>query len=253
MGKGRLEAFSDGVLAIIITIMVLELRPPHATDLSALRPLTPVLLSYVLSFVYIGIYWNNHHHMLHATRQVTGSVLWANLHLLFWLSLVPFATAWLGENHQAAAPTAIYGVVLIMAAMAYTLLQRQILKAEEPHSILATAVGRDTKGKLSLVLYASAIGAAFVYPSIADGLYVLVALIWLIPDRRIERALVHEGPAAQARSGNAAILAILSLSSGGPRYPTPSDPSPQPTHLLYATEKTSISVYDIDRGHRFLR
>src|ERR671929_2353199 len=200
MSTGRMEAFSDGVIAILITVMVLELPIPHGTTWAALHEALPVLLSYVLSFVYLGIYWNNHHHMLHATRQVTGSVLWANLHLLFWLSLVPFATAWLGENHQAAAPTALYGVVLIMAAMAYTLLQRQILKAEGPHSVLATAVGRDSKGKLSLLFYAIAIGAAFVYPSIADALYVLVALIWLIPDRRIERALAHETSAAEARS-----------------------------------------------------
>jgi uncharacterized membrane protein len=194
MGTGRLEAFSDGVLAIIITIMVLELHVPHGTDAAALRPLLPVLLSYVLSFVYLGIYWNNHHHMLHVTRRVTGAILWANLHLLFWLSLVPFVTAWMGENHFASTPTALYGVVLLMAAAAYWILQRQILRAEGPHAVLAVAVGRDIKGKLSPLLYALAIGAAFVRPGIADALYVLVALIWLIPDRRIERALAQVKP-----------------------------------------------------------
>ena len=192
MGKGRMEAFSDGVLAIIITIMVLELRVPHGTELAALRPLVPVLLSYVLSFIYLGIYWNNHHHMLHATHRVTGSVLWANLHLLFWLSLVPFVTAWMGENHFAAVPTALYGCVLLMAAIAYTILQRQILRAEGPRSVLATAIGNDMKGKLSPLVYITAIGAAFVNPAIAEGMYVLVALMWLVPDRRIERALAGD-------------------------------------------------------------
>ena len=191
MGTSRLEAFSDGVLAIIITIMVLELRVPHDSDLAALRPLLPVLLSYVLSFVYLGIYWNNHHHMLHVTPRVTGAILWANLHLLFWLSLVPFVTAWMGENHFASMPTALYGVVLLMAAIAYLILQRQILRAQGPHAVLAVAVGRDLKGKLSPLVYALAIGAAFVRPGIAEGLYVLVALVWLIPDRRIERALAQ--------------------------------------------------------------
>jgi uncharacterized membrane protein len=191
MGKGRLEAFSDGVLAIIITIMVLELRVPHETELGALVPLVPVLLSYVLSFIYLGIYWNNHHHMLHATRRVTGAILWANLHLLFWLSLVPFVTAWMGENHFAAIPTALYGGVLLMAALAYWILQRRILLSEGSRSLLATAVGHDIKGKLSPALYVLAIGAAFVHPAIADGIYVLVALMWLIPDRRIERALAQ--------------------------------------------------------------
>jgi len=185
MGKGRMEAFSDGVLAIIITIMVLELRVPHGTELAALRPLVPVLLSYV----YLGIYWNNHHHMLHAARHVSGSVLWANLHLLFWLSLVPFVTAWMGENHFASVPTALYGCVLLMAAIAYTILQRQILRAEGPGSVLATAIGNDMKGKLSPLVYITAIGAALVNPAIAEGMYVVVALVWLIPDRRIERAL----------------------------------------------------------------
>ncbi len=195
MGKGRLEAFSDGVVAIIITIMVLELRAPHDTVLGALRPLLPILLSYVLSFIYIGIYWNNHHHMLHSTQRVTGAILWANLHLLFWLSLVPFTTAWMGEHPLASTPTALYGVVLLMAAIAYLILQGQILRAEGPQSVLAAALGRDIKGKLSPLLYASAIGAAFVHPGIADALYLLAALVWLIPDRRIERAL------AQAESG----------------------------------------------------
>jgi uncharacterized membrane protein len=203
MGTGRLEAFSDGVLAIIITIMVLELRVPHGTDLPALRPLLPVLLSYVLSFVYLGIYWNNHHHMLHVTRRVTGAILWANLHLLFWLSLVPFVTAWMGENHFASTPTALYGVVLLMAAFAYLILQRQILRAEGPHSLLARAMGRDIKGKLSPLLYALAIGAAFVRPEIAEVLYVLVALMWLIPDRRIERALAQAEPGGHDEPGAA--------------------------------------------------
>jgi uncharacterized membrane protein len=192
MGKGRLEAFSDAVLAIIITIMVLELRVPHETELDALRPLVPVLLSYVLSFIYLGIYWNNHHHMLHATHRVTGSVLWANLHLLFWLSLVPFVTAWMGENHFASIPTAFYGGVLLMAAIAYTILQRQILRIEGPQSVLAIALGTDLKGKLSPLVYIVAIGAAFVNPAIAEGMYLLVALTWLIPDRRIERALAGD-------------------------------------------------------------
>jgi len=195
MGTGRLEAFSDGVLAIIITIMVLELRAPHEASVGALAPLLPAILSYVLSFVYLGIYWNNHHHMLHVTRRVSGAVLWANLHLLFWLSLVPFVTAWMGENHFAAAPTAVYGVVLLLAAIAYWILQRAIVAAEGPDSLLATAVGRDWKGNLSPVLYVLAIGAAFVSPWIAGAIYVLVALLWLVPDRRIERALETAHPA----------------------------------------------------------
>src|SRR5215204_193351 len=189
MGKNRFEAFSDGVIAILITIMVLELKVPHGESIQTLRPLIPVFLSYVLSFVYLGIYWNNHHHMLHATHRVTGPILWANLHLLFWLSLVPFVTAWMGENHLASTPAALYGVVLLMAAIAYWILQRHILRAEGPQSVLALAVGRDTKGKLSPLLYLLAIGAAFVRPWLADALYILVALIWLIPDRRIERAM----------------------------------------------------------------
>src|SRR5688572_21658414 len=171
MSKGRLEAFSDAVLAIIITIMVLELRVPHEAELAALRPLVPVLLSYVLSFLYLGIYWNNHHHLLHVTARVTGAVLWANLHLLFWLSLIPFVSAWMGENHSASTPTALYGVVLLMAAIAYLILQRQILRAEGPQSILAVALGRDVKGKLSPFLYVLGIGAAYVHPGIADVVY----------------------------------------------------------------------------------
>ena len=189
MGKTRLEAFSDGVLAILITIMVLELKVPHGAELGDLLPLTPLFLSYVLSFIYLGIYWNNHHHMLHATQHVSGAILWANLHLLFWLSLVPFVTGWMGENHFAALPTALYGLVLLMAAIAYWLLQRVIIASHGAGSVLARAVGRDFKGKLSPLLYAFAIPLAFVSPWIADGLYVLVALIWLVPDRRIERRL----------------------------------------------------------------
>ena len=201
MGTGRLEAFSDGVLAIIITIMVLEMRVPHEPELAALRPLLPVILSYVLSFIYLGIYWNNHHHMLHVTRHVGGGILWANLHLLFWLSLVPFVTGWMGENRFAKAPTAMYGFVLLMAAIAYTILQRAILKQEGPESLLARATGADWKGKLSLVFYIAAIPLAFVHPGISGALYVTVATIWLIPDTRIERALIEE---ARAR-GNAAL------------------------------------------------
>ena len=194
MNKGRLEAFSDGVIAIIITIMVLELKVPHADSLDALVPLWPVFLSYTLSFVYLGIYWNNHHHMLHATRQISGNVLWANLHLLFWLSLVPFVTGWMGENHFAPTPTATYGVVLLMAALAYWILLQTILRAEGPDSLLRTAVGSDWKGKLSPILYVIAIPAAFVHEAIAGALYVTVALIWLIPDRRIERVLMRDTP-----------------------------------------------------------
>ncbi|CAN5446025.1 TMEM175 family protein [soil metagenome] len=189
MGKARLEAFSDGVLAIIITIMVLELKVPHGESIGALLPLFPVFLSYILSFIYVGIYWNNHHHMLHLTQRVSGGVLWANLHLLFWLSLTPFVTGWMGENHFAAAPTALYGVVLLMAAIAYFILQRTIIAAQGPDSVLAAAIGKDVKGKLSPVIYAIAIPTAFVSPWISGSLYALVALIWLIPDRRIERRL----------------------------------------------------------------
>ena len=189
MNSGRLEAFSDGVLAIIITIMVLELKAPHGTTLADLRPVLPVFLSYVLSFIYIGIYWNNHHHMLRVTREVSGSILWANLHLLFWLSLVPFTTAWMGENHFDAAPTALYGFVLLMAAIAYWILQRRIVAHEGRQSVLASAVGRDVKGKLSPVLYLTAVIFAFVNPWIANAIYVAVALMWLVPDRRIEKRL----------------------------------------------------------------
>ena len=189
MTKSRLEAFSDGVIAIIITIMVLELKVPHGESVEALAPLIPVFLSYVLSFVYLGIYWNNHHHMLHATQRVTGSILWANLHLLFWLSLVPFTTGWMGENHFAAAPSALYGVVLLMAAIAYWVLQQLIIASQGPDSLLKKAIGRDWKGKLSPALYVVAILLAFWSHWISQAVYVFVALIWLVPDRRIERAL----------------------------------------------------------------
>jgi uncharacterized membrane protein len=189
MGKARLEAFSDGVLAIIITIMVLELKVPHGEDLASLQPLVPVFLSYVLSFVYLGIYWNNHHHMLHATRKVTGAILWANLHLLFWLSLVPFVTGWMGENHFAAAPTALYGFVLLMAAIAYWALQQIIIASQGHGSLLKSAIGSDWKGKLSPILYLVAIPTAFWSQWFSGGIYVLVALIWLVPDRRIENVL----------------------------------------------------------------
>jgi uncharacterized membrane protein len=190
MGKNRLEAFSDGVLAIIITIMVLEMKVPHGIGMDALSPLIPVLLSYVLSFVYLGIYWNNHHHMLHASQKVTGSMLWANLHLLFWLSLFPFATGWMGENHFAATTMALYGVVLFMAAIAYLILQHTIISSQGRDSLLKSAVGRDWKGRFSPVLYAIAIAASFLSPWIAGGIYVAVALMWLVPDRRIANALV---------------------------------------------------------------
>ena len=189
MKKNRVEAFSDGVIAIIITIMVLELKVPHGEDFETLTPLIPVFLSYVLSFVYLGIYWNNHHHMLNAVQSVTGAILWANLHLLFWLSLVPFATGWMGENHFAPVPSALYGLVLLMAGVAYLILQQLIIKSQGPDSILKKAVRRDWKGKLSPVLYAAAIALAFRWEWITLGLYVLVALIWLIPDRRIEKIL----------------------------------------------------------------
>jgi len=192
MGKNRLEAFSDGVIAIIITIMVLELKVPHGEGIETLVPLLPVFLSYILSFVYLGIYWNNHHHMLHVTQRVTGPMLWANLHLLFWLSLVPFATGWMGENHFAPAPSALYGAVLLMAGIAYVILQQLIIASQGPDSILKKAVRGDWKGKLSPVLYAVAILSTFWWKWIALGLYVVVALIWLIPDRRIEHVLRSE-------------------------------------------------------------
>ena len=189
MGKGRLEAFSDGVMAVIITIMVLELKAPHGQDVTALEPLVPALLTYVVSFVYVGIYWNNHHHMLHAATRVDGSVLWPNLHLLFWLSLFPFVTGWVGENLAAPLPTALYGVVLMMAGIAWLILQRSLVKLSGPDSALARAVRRDLKGNLSAALYASAIILAFVRTWAAEAIYVLVALIWFVPDRRIERAI----------------------------------------------------------------
>jgi uncharacterized membrane protein len=192
MNKGRLEAFSDGVIAIIITIMVLEMKVPHGADLSALRPLLPVFLSYVLSYVNVGIYWNNHHHLLHAARHVSGGVLWANLLLLFWLSLFPFCTGWMGENHFTSLPTALYGVVLLMAAYSYLVLQRAIVAVDGPSSPLAKAVGADRKGLVSRLMYMAAIAAAFVRPWIAWALYVAVALLWFVPDRRIERVLMRE-------------------------------------------------------------
>ena len=189
MRKNRLEAFSDGVIAIIITIMVLELKVPHGEGLETLKPLIPVFLSYILSFVYLGIYWNNHHHMLHAADTVTGPILWANLHLLFWLSLVPFATGWMGENHFASAPAALYGAVLLLAAISYYILQQFIIASQGSNSILKKAVGGDWKGKVSPLLYAVAIPSAFWRQWISLAIYVIVALIWLIPDRRIEKAL----------------------------------------------------------------
>ena len=190
MEKNRMEAFSDGVLAIIITIMVLEMKVPHGSDLLALKPVFPIFLSYVLSFVYVGIYWNNHHHMLHATKRVSGGILWANLHLLFWLSLFPVATGWMGQNQLSSIPTAAYGCVLLMAAVSYWILQKTIIHHQGTKSILASAIGIDWKGKLSMALYAAAIPLAFVSPWMANGLFILVALLWLIPDRRIERVLV---------------------------------------------------------------
>jgi uncharacterized membrane protein len=189
MGKGRLEAFSDGVIAVIITIMVLELKVPHGFDLPALLPSIPVFLSYVLSYVFVGIYWNNHHHMLHAVQHVTGSVLWANLHLLFWLSLVPFVTGWMSENHFAAVPVAMYGVVLLMSGVAYYILARILVAQHGPESMLARAFGKDVKGIASMVLYAIAIALAFVTPWLAGAIYLLVAIVWLVPDPRIEHQL----------------------------------------------------------------
>ena len=192
MNSSRLEAFSDGVIAIIITIMVLELKVPHGDTMDALAPLIPNFLSYVLSFVYVGIYWNNHHHMLHACERVTGPILWGNLHLLFWLSLFPITTAWLGENYLAAAPSVLYGVVLLMAALAYWLLQQLIIAAQGPDSLLRKAIGADWKGKASSILYLIGTAAAFRSPRIAQSLYALVALLWFVPDRRIESALVRK-------------------------------------------------------------
>jgi uncharacterized membrane protein len=189
MDKNRLEAFSDGVIAIIITIMVLELKVPESPKLEALIARWPLFFCYILSYIYIGIYWNNHHHMLKATERVNGAILWANLHLLFWLSLFPFVTRWMGEDHFGKAPTSIYGVVLLLAALAYTILQNTIIKEHGRHSVLAAAVGKDRKGKLSVILYIAAIPLAFLKPWIAGVIYVAVALIWLIPDRRIERLI----------------------------------------------------------------
>lgn len=192
MGKNRMEAFFDGVVAIIITIMVLEMKVPHGDSIGTLAPLVPVLSSYVLSFVYLGIYWNNHHHMMHASHKATGSMLWANLHLLFWLSLIPFTTGWMGENNFAALPAAAYGVVLLMAAVAYWILQQRIIASQGEGSLLKKAVGHDWKGRLSPVLYVAAIGLAFVSPWVSMAIYVSVALMWIVPDRRIERVLVGE-------------------------------------------------------------
>jgi uncharacterized membrane protein len=189
MSKGRLEAFSDGVIAILITILVLELKVPRNADWQSLRPLLPVFLTYVLSFAFLGIYWNNHHHMLHMADRINGGILWANLHLLFWLSLVPFVTGWMGENHFASVPAAVYGGVLLMAGVAYTILKNTIIAEQGAGSRLAAAVGRDVKGKLSVALYALAIALAFVNQWFSDALYILVALMWLIPDRRIESSI----------------------------------------------------------------
>lgn len=189
MGKGRLEAFSDGVFAIIITIMVLEMKVPPGESVAVLRPLLPVFLSYVLSFLYVGIYWNNHHHMLHATTRVTGAILWANLHLLFWLSLFPFATGWMGQNHFALPPTALYGFVLLMAGIAYFILQQAIIASQGPTSVLRKAIGNDWKGKLSPALYVAGIVSSLYSSWAAQAIYVFVAVLWLIPDRRIEHAL----------------------------------------------------------------
>jgi TMEM175 potassium channel family protein len=189
MNKARVEAFSDGVIAILITIMVLELKVPHGTDIGSLAPMLPTLLTYLLSFVYLGIYWTNHHHLFHATHRITGGILWANLHLLFWLSLVPFVTGWMGENHFASLPTAGYGIVMLLASIAYFILTRVIIASEGRDSALAVAVGKDVKGKISTLLYLVAVPLAFVQRGIADAIYVLVAAIWLIPDRRIERVL----------------------------------------------------------------
>jgi uncharacterized membrane protein len=191
MSKGRLEAFSDGVVAILITIMVLELKVPHGADWHSLRPVLPVLCTYVLSYAFLGIYWNNHHHLLHAADRINGKILWANLHLLFWLSLIPVATGWMGENLLSSLPTAVYGVILIFAAIAYTILQSTIVAAQGEGSRLKAAVGGDTKGKISLACYAAAIPLAFVRPWIASAIYVVVALLWLVPDRRIEEKLSH--------------------------------------------------------------
>ncbi len=191
MSKGRMEAFSDAVLAVIITIMVLELKTPHGTSLTALKPVIPVLLSYVLSFVYVGIYWNNHHHLLHATQRVNGATLWANLHLLFWISLIPFTTAWVGENQLSAWPVALYGIDLLLAAIAYFMLAKTLISLHGQRSTLAKSIGRDTKGKISIAAYLVSVALGFVHPRIAVAGYAIVAIMWLIPDRRIERALTE--------------------------------------------------------------
>jgi uncharacterized membrane protein len=192
MNTSRLEAFSDGVLAVVITVMVLDLKVPQQEGLAALRSLMPVLLTYVLSFLFIGIYWSNHHHMLHATQRVTGGVLWANLHLLFWLSLFPFVTSWVGQNPSAVLPTALYGVILAMSAVAYSILARTIIASEGPDSLLARAIGNDRKGKISLLTYVVSIPIAFLKPWISQVLFVVVAFIWLVPDKRIERAVPRD-------------------------------------------------------------
>src|SRR5215204_2475796 len=202
MSKGRLEAFSDGVIAVLITIMVLELKVPHGTGWTTVEPLVPVLMSYVLSFVFLGIYWNNHHHMMHTVDRINGSILWANHHLLFWLSLVPFTTGWMGENHWAPLPTAVYGAVLLMSGVAFLILEKTIIRQQGAHSKLKAAVGKDIKGKLSAGLYIIAIPLAFVHQLIADAIYVGVALMWLVPDRRIETTF---GRSAD-EPGNASLL-----------------------------------------------
>ena len=219
MGTSRLEAFSDGVIAIIITIMVLEMKVPHGTSLETLKPLLYVFLSYILSFVHLGIYWNNHHHMLHVTGRVNGTILWANLHLLFWLSLVPFVTGWMGENSFAPAPTALYGAVLLMAAIAYWILLRAILRAEGPDSVLAKAVGSDIKGRISPLLYLTAIPMAFVEEAVAGAIYVAVALMWLIPDRRIERVVGTGTGAARLLAGLALAGAVPAVLGAQPTPP----------------------------------
>jgi len=195
MTTSRLEAFSDGVVAILITIMVLELRPPHEATFQSLKPLIPVLFSYLLSFIFLGIYWSNHHHLFHAAQQVNGRVLWANLHLLFWLSLIPFVTAWMGENHFGPAPVALYGIILLLAAIAYTILVQSLLSLHGPDSLLANALGADFKGKISVLLDLIAIPLSFFKPWIAFAIYVLVAVMWLVPDRRIERKMATNSPA----------------------------------------------------------
>ena len=198
MTKNRLEAFSDGVIAILITIMVLELKVPHGADFDSLRPLLPVFLSYVLSFVYLGIYWNNHHHLLQAVKSVKGGTLWANLHLLFWLSLIPFASGWMGENHFAPLPVAVYGGILLGSAIAYWILVRVLLRHHESDSVLAKAIGRDVKGNISVALYLLGIGLAFVNRWLACAVYVIVAVMWLIPDKRIEQSLIADASSPES-------------------------------------------------------